>query len=343
MKLENKKKATLKDIGKALGLTPSAVSKALINHPRISDKTKLAVKEMVSNLDYHPNMLSSALRKGKSNLVGIIVPKVNNDYYSSVVENIENVLNKNGYNIIMTQSNESYTKECENIDSLLNIQVAGIIASIANETVNFDYFKKVKSKGIPLVLFDRVENELEVDYVGVDNYHCSQLIVEHLVSQGYKRIAHITGISHTQIYKDRIRGFKDALQKYNLPIIEELIIECNLQIEDGRRIMHQLLRFPDRPDAVYAASDFAALGALQVLLEEQYSVPMDMGLVGFGDESFSSIMRPAISSININSSEIGKSAAYAFLNSIKNATKEVGGNKIILDVKLIVRDSSDKQ
>ena len=145
-KLGNKKRSTIKDIANVLGITPSAVSKALNDNPRISDKTKIAVLQVAKNLNYQPNHLASALRKGKSNLVGVIIPRANSNFFSSVVEKMEEVLNKKGYNVIMTQSNESYEKECRNIDALLFIQVDGIIASMANETTELDYFEKIKKK-----------------------------------------------------------------------------------------------------------------------------------------------------------------------------------------------------
>lgn len=340
--MANKKKTTIKDIANVLGLTPSAVSKALNDHPRISDKTKIAVRQVAENLNYLPNHLASALRKGKSNLVGVIIPRNNSNFFSSVVENIEKILNKEGYNIIITQSYESYEKECNNIDSLLNTQVDGVIASMANETTDLSFYEKIKAKGIPLVLFDRGENDLNVDYVGVDDYLSSFNVVEHLYTQNCRRIAHIAGFSHTRIYKNRIKGYRDALAKFDLPIEESLIIETNLRLEEGRRIMQQLLDLPNRPDAVYAAGDFAALGALQVLLENNIKVPEEIALVGFSDEPFASYVTPAITSINQYSEQIGKLAAEAFLYRINNPLEKVGLNKIILNAELIARDSSNK-
>ena len=339
--MENKKKSTIKDIAAVLGLTPSAVSKALNDHPRISEKTKIAVKQVAQELDYQPNYLSSALRKGKSNLVGVIIPRVNSHFFSSVVENIEKVLNSEGYSIIMTQSNELYAKECQEIDTLLKIQVDGIIASMANETTDLEYYEKIKSKGTELVLFDRGEEELNVDYVGIDDYKSSHLVVDHLVSQGCKRIAHIAGFNHIRIYKERIRGYKDALEKWNLALKDNWIIESNLRIEDGRRIMQQLLDALDWPDAVYVAGDIAALGALQVLLENNIKVPEEIALIGFSDEPFTSLTQPSISTINQHSDQIGKLAAEAFLERINNSKKKVV-NRIILEPELIIRQSSSR-
>ena len=340
-KLANKKKTTIKDIANVLGITPSAVSKALNNHPRISDKTKTAVLQIARNLDYQPNHLASALRKGKSNLVGVIVPRTNSHFFSSVIQNIEEVLNKEGYNIIITQSNESYKKECRNIDTLLFTQVDGIIASMANETINLEYFEKVKSKGIPLILFDRGENDLNVDYIGINDYDSSHMIVEHLIEQGCKRIAHIGGYKHTRIFNNRIKGYVDAIKKHNLPLDNELLIESSLTTEDGREKMTQLLALKNKPDAVYVAGDYAALGALQVLNEQHINIPKDIALVGFGNEPFTAMVTPTISSIEQHSAEIGKQAALTFLERVKEPFVKQTLNKVILDAELIIRDSSN--
>lgn len=336
----NKKKTTIKDIASVLNISPAAVSKALHNDSRISEKTKEAVKKVAKDLNYQPNHLASALRKGKSNLVGVIVPKTNSNFFSSVLQNIEEVLNKEGYNIIITQSNESYKKECNNIDTLLFTQVDGIIASMANETIDLDYYEKIKSKGIPLILFDRGENDLNVDYIGINDYDSSHMIVEHLIEQGCKRIAHIGGFRRTRIFNNRIRGYIDAIKKHNLPLDEELLIESSLTIEDGREKMSQLLALKNRPDAVYVASDYAALGALQVLNERQINVPNSIALVGFGNEPFTSMVTPSITSINQHSGEIGRQAALTFIKHAKQTVVNQSLNKIILDAELIIRDSS---
>ncbi len=339
--LNIKKKTTIKDIANVLNISPAAVSKALHDDSRISEKTKKAVKQVAKNLNYQPNHLASALRKGKSHLVGVIVPRTNSNFFSSVIQNIEEELNKEGYNIIITQSNESYKKECRNIDTLLFTQVDGIIASMANETINLEYYEKIKSKGIPLILFDRGENDLNVDYIGINDYDSSHLIVDHLVQEGCKRIAHIGGYKHTRIFNNRIRGYIDALKKHQLPLEDELLIESSLTTEDGREKMIQLLALKDKPDAVYVAGDYAALGALQVLNERGIRIPEDIALVGFGNEPFTGMVTPTITSINQHSIEIGKQAAKTFLQHAKKTIIKQQLNKIILDAELIIRDSSN--
>ncbi|MDB4009706.1 LacI family transcriptional regulator [Polaribacter sp.] len=338
-----KRKTTIKDIASVLNISAAAVSKALHNDSRISEKTKIAVRQVAENLKYQPNHLASALRSGKSHLVGVIVPRTNSNFFSSVIQNIEEVLNKKGYNIIITQSNESYKKECDSIDTLLYTQVDGIIASMANETVDLGAYEKIKSKGIPLILFDRGENDLNVDYIGIDDYNSSHLIVEHLVENGCKRIAHIGGYKRTRIFNNRIRGYIDALKKHNLPLDDELLTESGLTIEDGREKMLKLLSLDTPPDAVYVAGDYAALGALQVLKEKNIKIPEDIALVGFGNEPFTDMVSPRISSVHQHSAEIGKQAANTFLKYMGQDTIDQQLNKIILDSKLIVRDSSHKK
>ncbi|MDB4168044.1 MAG: LacI family DNA-binding transcriptional regulator [Polaribacter sp.] len=338
-----KKKTTIKDIASVLNISAAAVSKALHNDSRISEKTKIAVRQVAENLKYQPNHLASALRSGKSHLVGVIVPRTNSNFFSSVIQNIEEVLNKKGYNIIITQSNESYKKECDSIDTLLYTQVDGIIASMANETVDLGAYEKIKSKGIPLILFDRGENDLNVDYIGIDDYNSSHLIVEHLVENGCKRIAHIGGYKRTRIFNNRVRGYIDALKKHNLPLDDELLTESGLTIEDGREKMLKLLSLDTPPDAVYVAGDYAALGALQVLKEKNIKIPEDIALVGFGNEPFTDMVTPRISSVHQHSAEIGKQAANTFLKYMGQDTIDQQLNKIILDSKLIVRDSSHKK
>ncbi len=340
--MAKKSKTTIKDIANVLNISAAAVSKALHNDPRISEKTKKAVKQVAQNLNYQPNHLASALRRGKSNLVGVIVPKTNSNFFSATIHNIEEVLNKKGYNIIITQSNESYKKECDNIDTLLFTQVDGIIASMANETVNLDHFEKIKAAGIPLITFDRGENDLNVDYIGIDDYDSSHRIVDHLVEQGCKKIAHIGGFKHTRIYNNRIRGYEDALKKHNLLFNKNMLLESSLTIEDGRKKMLQLLQLKDRPDAVYAASDYAALGALQILNENNISIPDEIALVGFGNEPFTDMVSPKISSVNQHSYQIGRIAAETFLEYSDQKNVDQVLKKHILKADLIIRESSKK-
>ena len=337
-----KKRTTIKDIAEYLKITPSSVSKALSNHPRISEKTKEAVKKAVIELNYRPNQIATALKKGKSRLIGVVVPRTNSSFFSSVVESIEEVLSEHDYKMIVTQSRESYEKECTSIDTLLQIQVDGIISSLANETTDFSHYIRIKDKGIPLVLFDRGEDEINVDYVGIDDYQSSILVVNHLVSNGCQRIAHVAGHRHTRIYEERIAGYIEALRINGLPIDKSLILESDLTIDDGRKKAQQLISSENMPDAIYAAGDFAALGVFQVLQKHRIRVPEEIALVGFSNERFTSLIKPSISSVEQQSTEIGKIAAETLLKRITDPDSVPELNKVILMPELIVRESSRK-
>jgi len=222
-------------------------------------------------------------------------------------------------------------------------QVDGIIVSMANETVDLQHFKKVKQAGIPLITFDRGENDLNVDYIGIDDYDSSHRIVDHLVEQCCKRIAHIGGFKHTRIYNNRIRGYIDALEKHNLPLEKELLLESNLSTEDGRNKMQELLALDKKPDAVYVAGDYAALGALQVLNEKNIKIPDEIALVGFGDEPFANMVTPKMTSVNQHSYQIEKIAVEKFLEYTKQNQIQQTLQKHILKAELIIRESSLKK
>src|SRR5690554_6574017 len=188
--MNRKKKTTITDIARKLNTTPSTVSRALADHPRISDEMKKAVWEMVEIMNYQPNSIASALRKGKSNIIGVIVPTSDRQFFASIIRGIEEIVRNEGYNLIICQSDEQTSKEKEKIDALLRIQVDGIIAAVAKETTDYSHFKKIKDRGVPLVLYDRVGESLDVNAVISNDYSGAYQAVSHLIEQGCRRIAH---------------------------------------------------------------------------------------------------------------------------------------------------------
>src|SRR6187399_3769444 len=232
-----KEKATIHDIARKLNITASTVSRALKDHPRISAETKKAVQKTALKLNYQPNHIAAALRNGKSNIIGIIVPTVDRSFFSSVVRGIEEIANASRYNVMICQTYDNYEKEVSTVEALLNTRVDGIIVSHAKETQNFDHFLKVKERSIPLILFDRSNDEIEVSNVVIDDFLGAYKATEHLIQQGCKRIAHFTNTRKISIYKERLRGYKEALQSNGLKYDESLVVESNLQLEDGRNSM----------------------------------------------------------------------------------------------------------
>ncbi len=342
--MTNKSKTTIHDIAQELNITASTVSRALNDHPRISDSTKKAVLKVAKRLNYQPNSLAAALRNGKSHVIGIIVPTADRAFFASVVRGIEEISNKANYKVMICQSYDIYEKEVMAIDALLNAQVDGIIASLAKTTSNLDHFKRVQNANIPLILFDRTTPELNVSQVVIDDYMGAYMTVEHLIQQGCSRIAHFTSaLQKLSIYKERFRGYKEALENYNIPFDEELVIESNLQLEDGRKSMKKLLALKEMPDAVFSASDYGAMGAMQVLKENKIKIPEQVALAGFSNEPFTSFTDPPLTSVDQLSISMGNVTAEVFFEQIAEKGRKVIPQTITLKPKLVIRNSSLKK
>ncbi|MEM6317281.1 MAG: LacI family DNA-binding transcriptional regulator [Bacteroidota bacterium] len=335
-------KTTIYDIAKELQLTPSTVSRALRDHPRISRKTKKAVKEMAQQMNYQQNNVAAALRSGKTNILGVVVPRLNRSFFSSIVRGVEEVASQAGYNVMITQSNDKSANEQSNIAALMQAQVDGILASVAMDNQNFQHYQQIIDNQIPLVLFDRVTDISNASTVVIDDYLGAYKAVEHLIQQGYRRIAHFAGVQTLQIYKNRLRGYRDALEDNGLTFDDTLVVQSHLKLEDGTASMRQLLQLDELPDALFAASDFAAIGAMQVLKENGFVIPEDMALVGFMDEPFTSFVEPGLTTVNQLSEEMGRFAAKIFLEQV-NGKGDFVARKTVLTPRLVIRGSSVKK
>lgn len=335
-----KKKSTIHDIAKKLNITASTVSRALNDHPRISEATKKAVQKAALKLNYQPNHIAAALRSGRSNIIGIIVPTIDRSFFAAVIRGIEEVANRARYNVMVCQSNDNYEKEMQNVQTLLNARVDGIIISHAKETKDFEHLRKVREKGIPVVMIDRTTDTLEASQVVVDDFLASYKATEHLIEQGCRRIAHFTNTVKINIYKERQRGYKEALLNHGIPFDNSLVIESDLQLEDGRNSMLKLLSLPRRPDGVFSASAYGVMGALQILNEKNIKVPDEIALIGFTNETFTSFSTPALSTVDQHSLRMGNAAAEIFLEEITDEDKKFIPQKIVLKPELIIRESS---
>lgn len=335
------KRVTIHDIAKELNVTFSTVARALNNHPAISAATKKAVNETAQRLNYRQNKIASSLRSGKTNTVGIIVPNLHVSFFSSVVSGIERVMNENGYTALLYQSNESFTQEIKGIEKFLQLGVDAIFASVTTETDNFQYYEEVKKRNVPLILFDRVFDDGHFPCVLINDYKGGFLATKHLIEQGYKQIVHITAEQNIKIFKERLRGYLDALRNYNLPVNEDLIIEGKFSLGFGKECINHLLSTKIPFDAVFALEDFTALGAVQQLKSHRLKIPEEVGVIGFANESFGSHVTPSLSTIDQQTNTMGEEVAKLFLEMQKNHEKAV--DKIELDPILLMRESTDKK
>lgn len=339
-----KYKVTITDIAKELKVTPATVSRALSNHPGISFKTKEAVQKTASRLNYKKNSIASSLQSGKTNVIGVIIPSAEINFFGSVVHGIESIANLNGYNVLIYQSNENMEHEANGIETFLSARVDGILASIAKNTVDFAHFLDVKARNIPLVFFDRTNDDLGIPSVVIDDYRGAFLATEHLIRQGYKRIAHITASQHISIWNTRLKGYMAALAANNIPFDASLIYVGNISIESGKEAVKYFFEKPNPPDAIFAVEDFTALGALKELKERNIKIPDEVGLIGFANEHFGEHITPALSTIDQQTVLMGKESIKLLLELISGKeNNKPKHRKIILEPIPIFRKSSMKK
>ena len=337
------KRVTIQDLAKELSTTPSTISRALKNHPAISKSMKERVVALAKERNYQVNALAAGLRVGRSKTIGVIVPGINRDFFSNVIAGVEGVAFENGYNVIICQTHNEVAKEKQHINTLISSGVSGILVSLSLETTTFDHFEEVDRLKIPLIFFDRVVEESNANKILNNDKAGAYKAVVHLLKGGYKRIAHFAGPSYLNVYKDREKGYLEALKANNIPIEEDLIIQSDLTLKGGRADMEKLLKLENPPDAVFSSSDYSALGALLYLNEKGIDVPNQIGLVGYSNENFTALVSPGLTSVNQHGMEIGQYAAKVFFEEISKDKKNLIPRTIVLDPELIIRGSSMKK
>jgi len=336
-----KGEVTIHDIARELNISGSTVSRALRDHPEISEDTRKLVKEVAKRMGYRPNAIASSLRNSKTNIIGVIVPRMSSHFFSSAISGIQDIAHENGYNVIISQSNENYDREVIDAQILYSTRVDGVIASLSLQTINVDHFKLFKERNVPLVFFDRVSSEIDTDKVIADDYNGALKATEHLILNGCKRIAHIGGPRHINIYADKWQGYLAALRKYNLNIDNNLIIQSNLSREDGLKATISLLSLPEPPDAIFAASDQAAIAALQYAKGVGIKVPKDLAIVGYSNDPTTSVIEPAITTIDQSAFEMGQTTAELLIKQINQLKTTTYKNEtIVIPVRLVERKSS---
>jgi LacI family transcriptional regulator len=336
-------KTTIYDIAKELNISAATVSRALNNNPKISKSTCKLVMETATKLNYKQNKLALALRSGKSNNIGVIVPRIDSNFFASVIRGIEEELYPNKYNVIICQTHEDEKREIENINTLLNAQVDGILMSISDVSSQNDrVIKRVIEKNVPLIFFDRKKNVDGVSSVTINDFEGGYIATKHLIDEGHKRIAHLSGNQSLEIYENRFNGYKQALLDNGIEFNESYVLQSRSSVDAGIIGAKSLLQLETPPDAIFSSSDFAALGAIQEIKEQGIRIPEDFCVVGFGNEPFTKFMELSISSVDQSPLEMGKMAAKVFLEQINNHENFKMEKKVVLKPELHIRKSSSK-
>jgi LacI family transcriptional regulator len=338
------KKTTIYDIAKELNITAATVSRALNDNPKISKSTRELVLKTATEMNYEQNRLAKALKSGKSYNVGVIVPRIDSNFFSSVIRGIEEELYPEGYHVIICQTHDQKDLEIKNINSLLNAQVDGVLMSISNGKLEEnDSFNSLLRKNVPLIFFDRKKEMNNVSSVTIDDYKGAYAATKHLIEQGCKRIAHLSNNRKLEIFKNRYLGYKQAIIDSGLEFDESLTIESFSKVSAGRETAKKFLEMDNPPDAIFSSSDFTALGAIQEIKAQGLRIPEDICVVGFSNEPFTRFMELSITSVDQSPMEMGKIAAHVFLEEVNNKNKKVKSEKhVVLTPELVVRKSSLK-
>lgn len=339
--MNKKREVTIYDIARELNVSPSTVSRALKDHHSIGKKTKKAVLKLAEERGYQPNIIASSLRSNKTNTIGIITSWINRPFISSLISGVEMAANKSGFNVIISQSHDSYENEVANAKTLYGSRIEGLVVSLAMETTNYDHFQKFLKKNIPVVFVDRVPDDLNTTKVVINNYESGFKATEHLIEQGCKRIAHIGGVRHRNVYSERMNGYVAALKKHGLEVDSNLIVESDrLSSEEGYRIAEYLINLDARPDGVFSANDTAAVSFIKYAKSVGVNVPEDIAVIGFNNDPISTIIDPALSTVSHPAFEMGKLVAAQVLNQGRLPSELIQAQTIMLETDLIIREST---
>jgi LacI family transcriptional regulator len=329
---------TIRDIAKHLNISVSTVSRALRDTYDVNQETKAKVLEVASQLKYKPNYNATGLAKGRSYNIGIILPYITNYYFSTVITGIQEVAYNKGYNIVLFLTNDSPEREFSIIQNLSIANIDGLLVSISSNSDSCSHFQNMIDNGIPVVFFDRVPNSLKTSKVMQDDYDGAFTAVEHLIENGYNKIAHIAGPKGLSFTEKRLQGYIAALQKHNLPIRSEWIVYSGFSQECGEVDTYKLLECDEMPDAIFAVNDRKAIGSMIALKNRNIIIGKEIGVVGFTNDPASTIISPSLTTVAEPAYEIGSKSCDLLFKHINK--KNFIYEEVIIPGKLIVRDST---
>ncbi|MEO5890004.1 MAG: LacI family DNA-binding transcriptional regulator [Ferruginibacter sp.] len=339
------KEITIYDIARQLNISAATVSRGLKNNPAINKNTRKRIAEAASELGYRSNTFASSLRSKKTHTLGVIVPRLNSYFVASVLSGMEDVANKEGYNLIISQSLENVGKEVANAHTMYNKRVDGLLVSLAYDSENIDHLQPFFDKHIPVVFFDRTYPHSESTSILIDNFEAAYDITRHLLNQGCTRIMHLAGNTLRNVYADRLRGYKEALRDYKINFNEKLIYTSKLSEESGSEAAELILQMKsgDRPDGVFAANDTAAVHCMIRLKAAGVRIPDDIAFAGFNNDPISKVVEPNLTTVNYSGYNIGETAVMSLINHLTGVSGTKNTNTIVLRSDLIIRDSSLKK
>ncbi|HEY4148625.1 MAG TPA: LacI family DNA-binding transcriptional regulator [Chitinophagaceae bacterium] len=336
------KEITIYDLARELNISIATVSRALKDDPVVSKKTRKRIFELAEEMGYRSNHFARNLRNQRTDTIGVIVPRLNSYFMSTVIAGIEHVANREGYHLIISQSSETVQNEMASAKTMFNNRVDGLLVSLAYDTDDITHFDMFFKRNIPLIFFDRVANHKDCTNILIDNRKAACEGTRHLIEQGCRKIVHITATPKRNVYIDRLDGYKQALAEHNLPFEEDHIIIGNLSQEAGIGAAAAILKMNPLPDGVFVSNDNCAVGCMLALKKAGIRIPGDIAFVGFNNDPVSTVIEPNLTTINYPGYEMGEVAARNLINHLNGTATLHSTTTILLKSELIVRNSSLK-
>ncbi|WP_430809341.1 MULTISPECIES: LacI family DNA-binding transcriptional regulator [unclassified Carboxylicivirga] len=337
---DKKGEITINDIARELNIAPSTVSRALNDHPKISEATKVRVKSVAQDLGYELNRVASSLSKNKTNVIGVIIPHIGSQFFAKALSGIQEVAREKGYSVIISESNESVQQEVEMARVMNSARVDGLVCCLTMETKDVKHFSAFVKRGIPVAMFDRVNYAVPGPKVVVDNYEAGFEATEHLINLGCQRIAHLAGAPSSKIFEERAEGFKDALKKHDLSLLPQFLLASDLTEQDARDAVRLWFSLSERPDGIVAGSATTGLVIAAAAKSMGVELPRDLSIISLGNERCNEFVTPSLSAVDMPGYDMGKTAVSKLIDCIDSGKNDA--SITLKPIQLLIRNSSFK-
>ncbi|MEM1320062.1 MAG: LacI family DNA-binding transcriptional regulator [Bacteroidota bacterium] len=325
-----KDKITLKQIAKEMGVSISTVSKALKDSYEIGEETKEKIRNYAKANNYRPNRIALSLKDGRTRTIAVILPEIVHHFFSQVVDGIEKIANKAGYNVLVCSSNESFAKEVVNMDTLAHGKIDGFIISLSKETQmkqDYHHIQEVINQGMPIVMFDRVVDEIDCDKVVVNDAEAVEQAVDYLWSNGRRRIGLISSLDYLSVGRLRTEGYIQSLLKHGLNPDEGSILKIN-EFLDCEAPIQEFMEQNDF-DAILGVNEIYAITAMKILQRKGLHIPQQVEIIGFSDGILSRYSTPSLTSVDQHGKEMGETAAHLLLRRLADTDDEPPQTRVI--------------
>jgi LacI family transcriptional regulator len=333
-------KLTIKMLAKELQLSVSTISKAIRDSHEISNKTKLRVNELAEKLNYVPDHFASSLRKRNSKTIGVVIPEVVDSFFALAINGIESIAQEKGYHVLIYLTHESFEKEKMILKDFESGRVDGVLMSVSRETKQCDHILDLMNKGVPLVFFDRVFDEIETVKITTNDYESAYMATEHLIKKGCKQILFLSFSNILSISTKRLTGYKDALLKYQLEVTDKNILQFNNDPKTDYLLLKKKLKSPKRADGILASVEKLAITIYQACEDLRLSIPADIQVISFSNLETASFLNPPLTTIAQPAFEMGKTAASILVRALGRKKIELQREEIIIPSILVMRRST---